>query len=79
VLLRYLELQSKAQRERIHDFGPILRSVEFHDIFIFDCVSALHHQAIVVVGFPEESGVLQVFCEIAMHVRSSVLDTSDTS
>ena len=31
------------------------------------------------VGFPEESGVFQVFCEIAVHVRSSVLDTSDAS
>ena len=79
MLLRYLELQSKAQRERIHDFGPVVRSVEFQDIFMFDCVSALHHQAIVVVGFPEESGVLQVFCEIAMHVRRSVLDTSAAS
>ena len=58
---------------------PYFRSVEIQDIFIFDCVSALHHQAIVVVGFPEESGVFQVFCEIAVHVRSSVLDTSAAS
>jgi hypothetical protein len=47
--------------------------MEFQNIFVFHGVSSLHHQAMVLVGSPEKPGILQIFCEVAMHMCRSVL------
>ena len=47
--------------------------MEFQNIFVLDGVSVLHHQTMVLVEFPEQPGILQVFREIAMHLCRRVL------